>query len=318
MFGDLLARVCPDAAQALFLLLVDCRKIRGRILANARGVCGDASGQDSGCGALEPALNDGEALDKVFDGGSLKAASGQGMALEATPLAKVTFDVLGRQFLAKCVEVVKCPQASVWEDTAYVYTHEESGGCKQNEQQGGSKLEWVMLLSALKEYSFLSAVGGGAKLVLDNAKEATATVTFTMAGLAQSLMECSGMLAAMQTASKQPSKQVAAATASAVANKKLVKHPDISDHDPAMLLPILRNLKPGTEGAIPVVPYTALTVAEVPNSFSADKPFVVRIPEKDRVMVILEVADSATRFSSGFAGFTHTWKQVMGTSGDTV
>jgi len=150
VFGDLVARVYPDTAQALFMLLGDCRQMRGRIPAKARGARGDASGQDSACGAPELALDEGEALDI--------AASGQGIALEATPPAKVTFDVLGRQFLAKYLEVVECPQASVWEETAYCFTHAQQ--CPLSAPAMPGQYRWSIVGTTCTDHSSMR-VGSG-------------------------------------------------------------------------------------------------------------------------------------------------------------
>ena len=66
------------------------------------------------------------------------------------------------------------------------------------------------------------------------------------------------MLVAAKKASEQLSKRVAGAAAHPVAKKKLPKHPDTSGGSPPVLVPILRSIKPGTEGANSVVPYAIL------------------------------------------------------------
>ena len=91
------------------------------IPANGKHACGDGSGQDLGCG--EPASDEGLPLEARAEADREVAASGQGTALGATSSTKVTFDVLGRQFLAKYSEVLECPKTPMWEETAYCFTH---------------------------------------------------------------------------------------------------------------------------------------------------------------------------------------------------
>ena len=83
VFGDLLARIYPDAAQALFMLLEDCKEMRKRIPANAKGARGDGSGRSLCCGAPEPALGEGIALETQLADGSITTAPGQGITLGA-------------------------------------------------------------------------------------------------------------------------------------------------------------------------------------------------------------------------------------------
>ena len=113
VFEDLLARIYPDAAQALVMLLEDCKEMRKRIPANAKGARGDGSGRSLCCGAPEPALGEGIALETQLDDGSITTAPGQGITLGATPSTKLTFNALGRQFLAKYLEMIECPETPV-------------------------------------------------------------------------------------------------------------------------------------------------------------------------------------------------------------